>query len=56
MELPGWRAEGESPIPLIVGIVLAGTELRTETLDCHSQTREHRQLWLCVPVERQGLE
>jgi hypothetical protein len=38
------------------GILLAGTELHTEAVDGHLQTREHRQLWLCVPVERQGME
>ncbi|WPH22335.1 hypothetical protein [Variovorax paradoxus] len=38
------------------GILLAGTEFHTETVDGHLQTREHRQLWLCVPVERQGVE
>lgn len=38
------------------GILLAGTEFESEIVEGQILTREHRQVWLCVPVERNGLE
>lgn len=39
-----------------LGVLFAGTEIEAETTDGQLLVREYRQAWLCVPVERQGLE
>lgn len=38
------------------GFLLSGTELQSEVVDGDIKMWEHRQVWLVVPVERQGAE
>lgn len=38
------------------GVLFAGTEIEAETIDGQLLVREFRQAWLCVPVDRLGLE
>lgn len=38
------------------GFLLSGTELDGQTVEGVQRVWEHRQVWLVVPVERQGLE
>ncbi|QNK65899.1 hypothetical protein [Variovorax sp. PAMC26660] len=54
-------SRGRITDPVIVahkgpGFLLSGTELDSQTVDGVHRVWEHRQVWLVVPVERNGSE